>query len=126
MALYDRMTVLNARLSRLPSNFGDPRYRTVVLVQGMTQTTISPKLMVIQVNSPEGSRAVGAKTEDYLSSNIQIQGDEMVVLGIPRTYSLDLVKGSRYLIEGTRYDCEYVNQSDPLTYTALLRPFGGK
>lgn len=127
MTLIGKLTSLNQRLSGLPSRFGDPRYETVILSYNGVRMVIEPDLKVLQANSPEGSKAMGnLKPEDWLSENVQLNGEEIIVFGIPRTYPEELVKRSRYEIGTNTYDCEYVNMSGLLTYNALLRPYRGR
>ncbi len=120
MALVDRLQQVSDRLMGLPVKFGDPRYQTLVAVHPAEgNVTLAPTPRIESIPSYMASR--------YLATGVAIANDDVLVSGISRSYSLDFLKKSRYLLNGTQ-KAELIDiiTSDMLTYSLVLRKLRGK
>lgn len=132
MSLVSRATTLNQRLSGLHSRFGDPRYLGVVVLDlNGVQTVIAPNPKVMPMDSGVGVNAKANKVS--LMQALDLNTDDMIIYGISRNYPETLVSNARYLLNatevtpgvwtGSRHDCEYVDRSELLTFTVVVRPY---
>jgi hypothetical protein len=92
MTLVESLTTLHRRLTSLPSRFDVPSYRdNVVLVYpDGQQELVEPNPSVKQVDR----RFV----EKWLSDNVQITGEELVVQNVSREYDIDLLRSADVLL----------------------------
>ncbi len=120
MALVDRLQKVSDRLMGLPVKFGDPRYQTLVAVHPAEgNVTLKPTPKVESIPSYMASR--------YLATGVEIANDDVLVSGISRSYSLEFLKKSRYLLNGNQ-KAELIDilTSDMLSYSLVLRKLRGK
>lgn len=128
MSLIERLTLVNARLQALPDRLGVPFYETVVLVKpDGTQEVLVPRPSVKQVSPREAT--------NFLGSAVEVFSDDVWLEGIPRTYSEDTLKRSRFLLKalpsgntwvGTKAELVYLDRLDLLSFRVLVRPFRGR
>lgn len=126
--LVGRLTKVGARLSVLPDRLGHPGYRTIVLRRDNVYTELLPRPQITQVDP----RKIGT----FLSDNVEIVSDDLVVSGIPRTYDQDLLASATYLLDaelqpdgpwvGQRAEVIYLDKSDLITYSVTIRRARGR
>ncbi len=123
MSLTNRMAALANRLSALPSRFGLPTYRKVTLVPFSGQNVdIVPVPKIEQAGLLLGKR----RQNDWLTSTVQITGQELVVT-IARVYDLEMLRSYDWLVTDEvgnekTYTCEYIDTNGSISYQALLVP----
>lgn len=119
MALIDRLQKVNDRLMALPTKFGDPRYVQVSLIHPALGTiAIAPNPKVDSIPSYMASR--------YLASGVEIAMDDVLVSGVSRTYSQEVLKKSKFLLGTQKAELIDIITSDMLTYSLVLRKLRGK
>lgn len=131
MSVVDRLTVVAARLGKLPGRLGVPQYvRVVVQLPNGTQVVPEATWKVLDVSR----ETIGA----YLSENVQVSGKELVISGVPRRtavyqagFTLDELRVSTYLIDATwdgttwvglKAKAVWVVDKDPLSFRVLVMP----
>lgn len=129
--LVDRLITLRARLGALPVRLGVPQYQhPVVLSLGGTYEPMEPAPKVDLVSPTGTSRFFSTGT--WLTDQVQIQGDEYLVTGVPRTYSLEDLREALWLVDavpgpnntwtGQRCTCVWVDRNLTVTWSAVLAP----
>ncbi|MBE9178677.1 hypothetical protein IQ268_08905 [Oculatella sp. LEGE 06141] len=102
MALIDRMTALNARLTSIPVRLGVPQHKTLLirhveldddlLATSHTDALIEPKPYITQVPAKLVGLEIGSSGAFQSSSGITISQEDYQVTGIPRSYSLQFLQ----------------------------------
>ena len=77
MTVIDRLTAVAARLGKLPGRLGVPQYRKVI-VQLPSGSQVEPEATwrVVEVDR--------ATIGSYLSEQVQVSGEELLISGVPR------------------------------------------
>jgi hypothetical protein len=105
MALIDRMSALNARLTAIPIRFGVPQHRDVLvrykvldddyLTATVNDVLLEPKPIVQNVPQKLVGYSVGGQT----GGGIDVRADDFMLSNIPRSYSTDdFVKNVQFLV----------------------------
>lgn len=123
--LVDRLRSVNDRLQVLPARLGVPQYAQVVLKLEDTYTVLTPQPLMLEIDP----RRVG----QFLANNVEIGADDLVLKGVSRAYSDDLLIEATYLLNatqdgagkwtGTKAECLNLDRSRLLDYTVLVRRF---
>jgi hypothetical protein len=127
-SLIERLTIVNARLQALPDRLGVPFYEDMVLVRpDGSMELIAPRPQVKGVTPRDAT--------GFLGSSVEIFPDDVWLVGIPRTYSEDDLKRSRFILKalpsgetwvGTKAELIWLDRSDLLSFRVLVRPFRGR
>ena len=101
-----------------------PQYQAVVLEYGTTQTLLVPSPQVLQAKPGDAERFLGMNVVD---ANVEY----FWVKGVPRSYSLDLIQRSNYLLNayqtssgvwaGTRATVEIVDKNQLLEWHVFVK-----
>lgn len=119
MALIDRLQKVNDRLSALPTKFGDPRYKPISYVHPSLGT-------VLIVPNPKVETIPGYLAAKYMASGVEISKDDLLVSGVSRSYSFEVLRKSRYLMGVQKLELIDVIEHEMLTYSLVLRKIRGK
>ena len=120
MALVDKLQKVSDRLAGLPVKFGDPRYVDLKAIHnGQPAVRLLPVPMIIPVP--------GYLAQRYMASGVEISTDDVLATGISRSYSLDYLKKSRYIL-GDSQKAELIDviTTELMSYSLLLRKLRGK
>lgn len=124
MTLINRLQAVSDRINNLPARLGVPQYSVVVLEAASgVYTVLKPQPTVYQVDS----KKVGL----MLPGNAEIDPDDLLIKDISRTYPLELVSTSTFIIDATldslgkwqgkRASVLNVEKKHLLTWEALVR-----
>lgn len=134
MTLIARMTNLHDRLTGLPIRFGIPQHRPVVVVkEELPNGALFPALSYMLIDPLPTIQSVPLKLAgSVFSGQLVLSQDDLIVRGISRnltreqlTQDVDIwlidAQESGGVWSGLRCRCLHLDDSEPLTWKAILR-----
>jgi hypothetical protein len=97
-------------------------YKPVLMLSGGGDRLLDPTPRVMSID-PE-------RLGNWLTSNVQLLGDELILSGVSRAYTADELKRAEYVIEpGTsrarRCQFLYLYDNKDLTWAVVVNPYEG-